>query len=569
MPKRKCAIIIGVNKTGGMPVLSAAVSGAENFDLWAKSQNYETYLFTDDTREVSVREVKKVVRTCIDKAVYDTVIIYFAGHGFLRSPSEEIWLLSGAPDDANEAINLGLSRYLARRCGIPHIVFISDACRTAPSSVYIAGVSGSALFPNMQHSARNCDCDVFYATEMGDPSHEIRAGKDGTNYYGIYTNCLLKGLRGDVPEVIREVNDDGESFAAVLSYELKEYLSTAVPAAAEEFSITLVQNPDAEVTSRSPKYLSRVKKRPKRQSFDIPEIDGMHFRLSLDYKPIVPIDASRIRAQERIRNVEKLIAAGQELAPSIITGFNVIGGEAKPLFIHAINRRKLSPNESKQQFNVRSDRGSTMLLSTKSGITPLAVLPGFVGNVLIDHGKVVNVNYLPGVFSKRRADAKRLLEEVGRRRALIASNARFGKFELLASVDNIIGDAGFLRYYKALDPTLGLYAAYAYLQANDLEDIRSVYEYMDREKEPILYDVDLLARLEGQRPNSNQFKVRPWHRAPFCPLLTQGWSYLELVKEEEEHLRALKRQLVPGLWTTFRQTAFSIIRDLDYKHEIL
>ncbi|RZK98010.1 MAG: hypothetical protein EOO89_32620, partial [Pedobacter sp.] len=72
MPQRKCAVIIGVNKTGGMPILSAAISGAKNFANWAKSQNYETVLFTDDQGDVTIHEIKKAVRFFVDKGVYDT-----------------------------------------------------------------------------------------------------------------------------------------------------------------------------------------------------------------------------------------------------------------------------------------------------------------------------------------------------------------------------------------------------------------------------------------------------------------------------------------------------------------
>lgn len=569
MPQRKCAVIIGVNKTGGLPILSAATSGAKEFATWAKTQNYETVLFTDDESEVTIHEIKKAVRFYVDKGVYHTMIVYFAGHGFLRSPAEEMWLLSGAPDDPNEAVNLGLSRHLARRCGIPHLIFISDACRTAAGTVRAAGVSGSAVFPNLQYSAGNCDCDIFYATEMGDPAYEIRSGSDGTNYKALFTACMLDGLNGGVPEVIKEISVGDERFSAVLSYELKEYLAKAVPAAAEKFSITLMQNPDAEVTSRPPKHLARIEKSPTLPSSPepTPKPDGMGFQIKDVSTPSQPSMATKNRAQEFKRNVDAIIAAGQDQASYIETGFKVVGGEAEPLFIH--NKRSIN-NLRKLQFEVHPYLGSTLLLRTDVGITPLAVLPGFVGTVLVDKGQVVNVNYFPSSFSKQFEDAEQLSVEVQRRRARIAANARLGKFELPGSVYDIMGDASYLRRYKALDPTLGLYAAYAYLQANALQDIRSVYEYMNQEKEPILFDVDLLARLDTPQHDSyHSMRKRAWHRAPFCPILTQGWSYLELVEQEGEHLRALKRQLVPGLWTTFQHNTFNILRRLDYKHEIL
>lgn len=132
---KKCAVIIGVNKTGGLPVLSAAVSGAEDFDKWAVSQGFDTFLLTDkDDSVVTVKMIKDAVAGFVNQKVYEQMIVYFSGHGILKSAMDEYWLLSEAPVDSNEAVSVQPSRFLSHRCGIPNVVFISDACRSVPWS---------------------------------------------------------------------------------------------------------------------------------------------------------------------------------------------------------------------------------------------------------------------------------------------------------------------------------------------------------------------------------------------------------------------------------------------------
>ena len=64
----------------------------------------------------------------------------------------EYWLLSGAPDDPQEAVKVASSVALARYCGIPHVVLVSDACRTAAESIQAQNVEGSSIFPNRNGS---------------------------------------------------------------------------------------------------------------------------------------------------------------------------------------------------------------------------------------------------------------------------------------------------------------------------------------------------------------------------------------------------------------------------------
>jgi hypothetical protein len=69
------------------------------------------------------------------------------GHGILLAPGTEYWLLSGAPQNPNEAVNLLRSAEDARNASIPHVIFFSDACRSTVPGAPLNGVVGGSIFP--------------------------------------------------------------------------------------------------------------------------------------------------------------------------------------------------------------------------------------------------------------------------------------------------------------------------------------------------------------------------------------------------------------------------------------
>src|SRR5205823_6511761 len=103
-----------------------------------------------------------------------------------------------------------------------------------------------------------------------------------------------------------------------------------------------------------------------------------------------------------------------------------------------------------------------------------------------------------------------------------------------------------LRLYKQFDPTLGIYAAYAYCQIGNFNDIRSVHSYMVQSPEPLPFDVALLAKMLPSELNQMD------EVAPFCPMLTQGWGILAGQEDSiPNSVRRARAFLVPSLWTTF------------------
>jgi len=117
------------------------------------------------------------------------------GHGILLAPGTEYWLLSGAPQNPNEAVNLLRSVEDARNAGILDVIFFSDACRSAVPGAPLNGVVGGSIFPNRTLAPQSGEVDVFFATRSGNPAREVPEAEATQHYRGLFTDCLLKALR--------------------------------------------------------------------------------------------------------------------------------------------------------------------------------------------------------------------------------------------------------------------------------------------------------------------------------------------------------------------------------------
>src|SRR5262249_8419340 len=129
----KACLAIGVDRVdqaGTLAVLQDAAAGAERFYNWALGEGYDSKLLTDRTGPVTTALIKAEIRAFVNKGTYDQLLVYFAGHGILKSAYWEQWLLSDANNDPNEAVNLESSIKYGRNSRIPHLVFVSDACRS-------------------------------------------------------------------------------------------------------------------------------------------------------------------------------------------------------------------------------------------------------------------------------------------------------------------------------------------------------------------------------------------------------------------------------------------------------
>jgi hypothetical protein len=191
-----------------------------------------------------------------------------------------------------------------------------------------------------------------------------------------------------------------------------------------------------------------------------------------------------------------------------------------------------------------------LLFEDGSG-TVVAALPGFIGTLGVEGGLVMSVAYAPSRSSPRWSESGGAGNRIAELRAVASTASRFGAFRIEGDRETRTAAAERLadqiRVPRGIDPTLGIYAAYAYNDADLTDQTQSLQSLMRGELGADLFDVALLAGvLSGRRVGAGVDAV-----VPFCPMLTQGWHLLrvrdvmlsEEVQKAQDHLR-------PALWTS-------------------
>ncbi|PXA67076.1 hypothetical protein CTB96_09890 [Cryobacterium arcticum] len=131
---------------------------------------------------------------------------------------------------------------------------------------------------------------------------------------------------------------------------------------------------------------------------------------------------------------------------------------------------------------------------------------------------------------------------------MVAASAYFGAFQ--PGDENIEAFARQMQVAKGLDPTLAIYAAYAYHEVNDRQRILQMADVLLADIGLVFFDVAMLARsLDGPTV------------VPFFPLLSQGWALLGAFDAMlPPALEGLEGHLRQSLWTTFDDGGASQVR---------
>ncbi len=624
-------ISIGVDNVQGMIPLTGAAAGAEEFAEWAKSQNYNTSTFTDKgERKVLIRDISEEVSRIVDSRTCTKLIIFFAGHGFLQSPTQEIWLLSDAGKYPDESINVVSSREYARASGIPYIVFISDACRAIPSDLRFTG-NGGTIFPNGNYDLEDSKLDLFFATRPGDPAYEVSSEKNRKRF-GLFTEAILDILKGDCPEALSF--EDGLLTMSYPNYSqlksssannhfnpthqtvktpfIEPPLKKLLKQKCSEVKATLTQNPQIIVQSQANQpHLSifPIGETPKRpttvvglgkkanredQSFFgiVANVSNVVQSLSnnnrgfiAEQDPTIGFEneggftdiLSSVETFERvdsqhqisfdpqsrlITNANKIFDATGKRSFETMTGFTVVGERVKDVLVYQ-NRVEIFKQYGGTHVRILDDLLSSALILLPNGCSiPVAVMRGYIGTLVFHKHRLLTINYTPSENNYRLYEEYRKKEEeIKFLRSFVASAANEGfEYGQIFETDRL-GDGrdrrfdvgSFLRGPKYLDPSLGMYAAYAYLQAGKIEDIESVHSYMSDDNYLIPFDVAMLA---GKINRSME------RLASFCPMLSLGWAYRNKF-ESSLHPMIIKasQYLVPGLWTTFNGEGTQLLKN--------
>jgi hypothetical protein len=250
------------------------------------------------------------------------------------------------------------------------------------------------------------------------------------------------------------------------------------------------------------------------------------------------------------------------------TGFSVYGASSVKAFALRWQGDPSFPDPAgsgAQHVRLRPEDGlaerkpSSVVLQFDDGNgTILAVCPGFIGTVTIDNGRVTGVNYIPSEGTSRYDEYAQQANRLEQMKAFAAVSARNGQFVVEDEKASVLADR--IRQAKGIDPTMGLYAAYAYAQVREYADVYSVFTYMknDEIELPIPFDLVVLA-MQHKADAHLEPDVRI---APFAPMLSQGWALLspESPLASPIHQR-LRPHMIPSLWLTLDPEGVALARD--------
>jgi len=603
----RIAIVIGVNKPKKLTPLQGAVTDALAFGVWIAKQGFdEVKTFTDDKNAVAYQDIFAEVDRVVKAATYSQLVIYFAGHGFQNGGSE-VWLLSGAPNNPGEAISVEASVMASRESGLTSVVFISDACRSIPSGMPDSNVFGISIFPNeaLNRQTRP-EVDRLFATLPSLVAVEAAKADDKARRGGVFTREFMQSYHNPPHDLIERVPENGELVEVVTNRKLKDLVREMVEDAAfgempkagqlPEFILESVQAYVGRVDRASLESFARPDRRPDLGAELGPEIRpevGPDIRPEM--RPDTEVSRGRPRrtpsvaalAREAIDTaargqganaaaaIVRRSALGAGIAEAILgflrvapvdhfetkTGFAVTGARVVSANSPRFSAEVLGTEFVRLQPEEEGAPSASVLIQFEGGNgTVLPGLRGYIGHIFVDDGAVTNVNYVPSTNSVDRWREYRYVQaDVEALRATVAAAAGLGVFRVEPREARPFADK--MRQFKVLDPTLGLYAAYAYASAGLDQEVSSVLQYMRTDLNAELFDVAMLAR-RGVRPHEvGTNDPDPLAILPFCPMLRQGWSLLE-VREAQlpDAVRQAQNWLLPALWSTFAPEGVELLR---------
>lgn len=647
----KNIISIGINNAKGLPPLQSAVSGAEQFAAWGNSQGYTVDLFIDALQRVSQTAIFDRINEIIEERTCEQLIIFFAGHGILKSPSQEIWLLSNAQLNPNESINLTGSIDIARTSGIPYIVFISDACRVLPNEMQFTG-NGSVIFPILDDTNQDCAIDILYATRPGNPALE-QTGQSNSERFGLFTQALLEVLNGNYPELIKskQTNESLVNYYNVQelttnkeykklpkgkwsidSFSSEAHIKSLVAKKASDIKITLKQNPEIRLEYQNPKpsiaefddntaknilltysqtntenvapaqaelankILGNLRGKLTRDSLrndsfkdiinklEVPSeyiidetlyerhvpTDDLYENIDRpdfsDIKPIGNKDLPDPQAKfdtKFLRRLETIYKSKGRDSFETQTGFTIIGTEIQTALSNSpLEIFKDYENTTHIRIHPQDQSKTALIILQNGNSIPIAILDGYIGTLVFEKETLLTINYSPSQNSYKYHSYLKNEKRIGIARSYVASAANDGFDYIKTFKDDFNKDGqinfsnagSYLRQDKDIDPSLGLYAVYAFRQEGKIKDIKSVYRFMAIQKNNILFDIAMLASALTDEKN---------RLAPFCPMLSLGWAYRHQFESLlDPIIIEASNYLVPSLWTTFTPRGTQLIKKL-------
>ena len=570
----RAAVLIGVKRTGNLPELQAVYTGVQQMAEWATSQGItgdRLKVLTDKSEEVRAYQIKDAIKEFARQTTIEQLIVYFSGHGIHNRG--DYWLLSQAPHDSDEAVNVEGSAFLARYCGLGHIVLISDACRTAARDIQAQDVKGSDIFPNDEHgSGLERPVDLFFACARGKPAFEVKDPLEAANQFeAIYTKTLAECLRGNHVEVLDYEDDDHNTIGLVRLRKLNDFLRDSVSKRLREKlkkAPTINQTPDARIVSDNT-WLSRIPRLSRTEAFVEPVSRSAAINpFTISETLVSHALIGNLQHWRDVLNIAGDVPEASPLKDAAVTlstpfgpshfetrcGFKLRGGKVSQVFCKEATAEILDSDGTIVRVGQSAKPGAVVLLQIRNGTgVAIPALPDFIAELTFEGNELVNVSYEPSDNTWRWGEYVIRREELRALRASVAASVGLGMFRL--NGDDALALAQRMEIARGIDPSLSLYAAYAYhdLQRRDL--IKRAQSCLRANLGVTFFDVSLLAGdRPGELPGSD--RVTP----PF-PLLSQGWSLLSALRAQlPGSLQTLHQHLLPSsLWTMFDETGVAML----------
>lgn len=601
MPGLKRAyVLIGVKKAKTLPELQAVWENVAEMREWAESQGAkarDVIAITDEETPVTADRIYQAISSLCDLGTIDQLVVYFSGHG-VNSARSEFWLLSDAVENPNAAVNLSGSMDLARYGVIPHVVFISDACRTAASGIQAQSVIGQSIFPVKSSPTGARFIDVFYGTAIGDPSYEVEDIDEAVaGYRAVYTDALVFALKGHYADILKRSEDNKTDL--VCPWPLHEFLKRHVAGSLYDLGIKdKYQTPDAIISSRDDAYLSALPVDRQKSTLESDgrseeatefadvllkemafasdatqrviddartvDIVSIHDDITRTTSPwpegLEPIKAEKIRFADEVRETFKDF--GPKTLPNQ-RGLKVRGAKVVDAVAAGVET-KVSESGSVVEFSTRGPTIANVLVVVESGHgVVIPGLQGYFAGLTFDQEVMTDLSFVPDEASDRYHAYERRQKEIHGLRTVIAASSRRGRFRLGKGDEEL---ARRMQLGKSVDPGLALYAAHAYREQGNERWLNEMAGFLRRDLKVDLFDVALLSSTpEKKFPHSEMRRL-----APFAPLMSQSWPILQVRKHDPPaRLRGIEQHTIKtSLWTVYTPEGVDLIRQSIQKGEI-
>jgi len=411
--------------------------------------------------------------------------------------------------------------------------------------------------------------DEFYAALVGEPAYERSVDQSTKNYEGIYTAVFLDAFQHPTQDMIATIG----GVPVVPNRRLVSYLTSEVSRRAASISLSLSQLPQSVVPSPDDTYIGRVTgpvtagSAPSRPN-TINDVANYSITQALSGSGFRSADAFHdvASASSFSNTVAQLLV--EPLGPTIHTqtGFKISGADILQITVSPGFEANLPRGEFYQlhggliEISGQRRSGSiAILFANRFGIRfagVFAILSGFIGNVSVRDNGVSNINYDPTPGNSRYADFEVEKPRLDALRASVAAAAKYGVLNVGTGAEaERWGDR--IRVMKGIDPTLGLYAAYAFDRAGQSAKTASVSQFLESDLGTEFFDTAMLAGKLTGKP------FRDRSVAPFVPMLAQGWDLLRIkgIQLDPRLFEAWTR-LRPALWTTFAPQDIELVSGL-------